>query len=414
MALPDVIQIRPLTVPVCATISVPGSKSLTNRELVLAALGNGPTLLRGALWSEDTRLMVECLKRLGFTIEVTDDATNSSNRTITVQGQGGRVPAREADLFVGTAGTAARFLAAVCALGTGRYHLHGTPRMHERPMKEVFDAIRALGAKVEDSNGRLPATISGPIREGSVAVPSIDSSQFASAMILISRTANIRVDSPSSPYVDMTRRLMEEWSKPAATREIEPDASSASYFVALQRLHPGGRLDLGARFAQPSLQIDHRMSADKFWTPFPKRVSRRSDLGDSVLTLVIAAAAMKQSFHLIEAANLREQECDRISALAVELTKCGVPVKEEPEGLILEPASRFQPATIHTYNDHRIAMSFAVLASMDAMGNGKPWITIENPSCVEKTFPNFFETLESLARQSNEAAGKPHQPMVSR
>ncbi len=410
--LPDAILIRPLVVPVHATISVPGSKSLTNRALILAVLSKEYTRLNGALWAEDTELMVAALQKLGFQIDVKMDPSNTCNRAVIVHGKGGEISIKEAELYVGTAGTVARFLAAFCALGNGRYRLYGTDRMHQRPMKEVFRAIRSLGGRVEDSNDRLPAIISGPIHPGRVSVSDSDSSQFASALLLISKVIKITVDCSSSPYVAMTRQLLNEWETASATRDIEPDASSASYFVALHRIHSEGELHVERFESKKSSQIDFQISEDRFWKPFPKQVSRKSDLGDSVLTLVIAAAALKQPFQLVEAAKLRDQECDRISALARELTKCGVPVKEFDEGLSLEPATQFKKATIHTYNDHRIAMSFAVLGTVDVMKDGQPWVTIENPSCVSKTFPNFFETLEETAKQSYEKAGKPYLPIV--
>ena len=148
------------------------------------------------------------------------------------------------------------------------------------------------------------------------------------------------------------------------------------------------------------------------YLPPPARVSRTTDLGDSVLTLTIVAAGLKQSFQLVEAGNLRKQESDRLTALATELRRCGVPVEEQPDGLTLGTAAVFRRARIQTYQDHRIAMSFAVMATRDAMGDGQPWLTIEDPECVNKTYPNFFETLESIARQSTTAAGQTHQPVV--
>jgi len=412
LKLPDIIQIRPLTVPARGTVSVPGSKSLTNRGLILAALGEGWTELRGALWAEDTEHMAKALQALGFELEVKPDPTHECNRLLRVRGQKGRIPAREAELYVGTAGTTARFLAAFCALGKGSYRIHGSPRMHERPMRELFDALRSVGAQVEDQDGRLPATISGPVRPGRVFIAGEDSSQFASAMLLISRAAEIVVDSPPSPYVDMTQRLLGEWKDPAEARDVEPDASSGSYFIALRHLHGGNdqapalQID---RWPVISSQVDHHI-AD--FLPPPPQVSREKDLGDAVLTLAVSAAALRQAFRLVEAAHLRKQECDRIAVMASELAKCGVPAREEAEELILEPARQFKSAVIRTHNDHRIAMSFAVLGSVDAMGDGSPWITLENPSCVSKSFPNFFETLESVARQSYERAGRGYEPMI--
>ncbi len=395
MTFPDFLSIQPLRGPVCASISVPGSKSLTNRSLVLAALAQGRTTLLGALWSEDTQVMVEALQKLGIEVILSADASNPCNRTISVRGCGGIIPVESADLFVGTAGTAARFLAAFCALGKGSYRLHGTPRMHERPMRELFDALRQLGARVEATEGRLPVVIGGPLRPGKVMVAGEESSQFASALLLISKIARLEVASPESSYVTMTRRLLADWEKADEIRDIEPDASSASYFLALRHLH-GGTLKI-ARWPKNSTQIDHRL--EKFLPP-PVRVSRKKDLGDAVLTLAVTAAALRRPFHLVEAGNLRKQECDRIAALATELTRCGVPATGTAEELVLAPARAFQKATIETYHDHRIAMSFALLGTMDGMGDGQPWITIQDPGCVAKTFPNFFETLEEVRRQS--------------
>ncbi len=406
-SLPDTILIRPLTVPVHAKTSIPGSKSLTNRALILAVLGKGETKLEGALWAEDTELMINALQSLGFDIKVESDPSNIYNRFVTVKGRGGEIPVKQADLDVGNAGTVARFLLALCALGNGRYRLYGTERMHQRPMKELFNVIRFLGGKVEDTNGYLPAAIFGPIHGGRVSVSDDDSSQFASAILLISKVAGIHVKCPSSSYVEMTRQLLKKWKSSTKKQSIEPDASSASYFIALQHLHKGSlKIE---QWPKASSQMDHRFT--KFLPP-KKAVSREKDLGDSVLTLAITAAALKQPFRLTEAGKLRNQECDRILALATELRKCGVPVREFKNGLELKPAAEFKKAIIHTYNDHRIAMSFAILGTMDIMKNSQPWITLENPSCVTKTFPNFFETLEEVAKQSYQAAKKPYCPVV--
>ena len=388
--IPDPLAIHPAKGPMDAVVGIPGSKSLTNRALVLAALSEGTTELHGALWAEDTEVMVDCLRKLGFGIMERADPLNTGNRVLTVQGQGGRIPASEAELFVGTAGTAARFLSAVCALGKGPYRISGTPRMHERPMNEVFEALRQLGADVKDTEGRLPAEIRGPVRPGRVRVDGSESSQFASALLLVGRVAGIEVDSPPSPYVEMTREVLKAWSWKGGPFAIEPDASSASYFFALQHLL-GGKLKI-PRWPGRSLQVDHRFP--KFLPP-PIRVSRKRDLGDSALTLTIVAAAMRRPFHLVDAGNLRKQESDRIAALATELEKCGVATREEPAGLVLQPARAFRSAEIETYRDHRIAMCFAVLGSVDVFGDGRPWIAIRDPRCVEKTFPSFFETLAS-------------------
>jgi len=411
MPLPDAITINPLIAPVPAErldfkTLCPGSKSLTNRSLVLAALAPGATRLRGALWAEDTQWMVECLTKLGFRADIEADRDNPCNRLMTVHGCGGKIPAETADLFVGTAGTVARFITALCALGRGPYHIRGTPRMNERPMAEIFEVVCSLGGRVENTNGRLPATVWGPMRGGCVSVSDEESSQFASAMLLISQVAGITVNCSLSPYVEMTKALLEEWKTPAQAREIEFDASNAGYFLALYYLHNSDGKDRGPsikNLLKNSTQVDRLL--EDYW-PLREEISRKKDLGDSVLTYVIMAAAQKRPLRLVDAANLREQECDRISAMATELNKCGVPATELPDSLIIKPATRFRRATIQTYNDHRMAMGFTVLASIDAMGDGKPWLTIENPSCVDKTFPKFFEVLEYFVRKIYHGAGR--------
>src|ERR1051326_4077688 len=190
MSLPDLIEIVPLDKPVKAEITVPGSKSITNRALILAALAKGKTKLEGALWSEDTQIMVEALRKLGFEVEVEDDPLEFCNRTITVQGEGGKIPnaGTEKDplqIFVGNAGTAARFLAPLVCLGHGVYRLHGVPRMHERPQAALLEALRELGYRADSPNNRLPVAIhgTGP-RKGKCQVSIEESSQFASGLLL--------------------------------------------------------------------------------------------------------------------------------------------------------------------------------------------------------------------------------------
>ena len=228
MGLPDLIEIVPLTEPVHAEITVPGSKSITNRALVLAALADGETTLTGALWSEDTQVMVECLQELGFMVNVANDPNETCNRTITVYGFGGKIPrggtvAQPLELFVGNAGTAARFLAAMVCLGEGVYKLHGVPRMHERPQAALFAALRELGYRVDATGDKLPALIHGgraelPLgQDARQRVPttractvSIEaSSQFASALLLSARMGGWNVEivgenADESPYVAMT------------------------------------------------------------------------------------------------------------------------------------------------------------------------------------------------------------------
>lgn len=229
MPLPELIEIVPFSPAQLqafardtkANIVIPGSKSITNRAIVLAALGEGIVVLKGALWSEDTEAMVNCMRRLSITVDVSSDPHVSANRIITVHGCGGKIPnggtaAAPLELFVANAGTAARFLTAMVCLGSGVYRLSGVERMHERPQKELIRALRALGYRIETPNDMLPAVVhGGGPRPGPVMVSVDDSSQFASALLLSSRIGGWQVSTPAVanpeelPYVEMTRRMVD-------------------------------------------------------------------------------------------------------------------------------------------------------------------------------------------------------------
>src|ERR1035437_6912771 len=260
MALRELIEIVPPDKPVRAEITVPGSKSITNRALVLAALADGEVTLQGALWSEDTQIIVECLQELGFMVNVEADPDEFCNRTITVYGKGGKIPnggtvENPLELFVGNAGTAARFLSAMGCLGKGVYRLHGVPRMHERPQAALFKALRELGYRVESENGndKLPVRIFAGSRRREEADSAQDvrlltsaatkhctvsieeSSQFASALLLCAKIGGWQIEvagenAEESPYVTMTVKLIEVFPNRGGTFQIEPDASSGSYF----------------------------------------------------------------------------------------------------------------------------------------------------------------------------------------
>jgi 3-phosphoshikimate 1-carboxyvinyltransferase len=431
--LPDLIEIVPLTAPVRAEITVPGSKSITNRALILAALAEGEVTLKGALWSEDTQIMVECLKELGFVVHVAADPDEFCNRTITVVGQGGLVPEGGTEtvpleLFVGNAGTAARFLAPFLCLGSGVYRLHGVKRMHERPQAALFSALRELGYRVEaeHANEKLPVRIYGgggrsnptqtenagksQSRLTSAATKKCrvsieESSQFASALLLCERDGGWSIEvigenTEESPYVTMTREMIKHFLKFVSSYWIEPDASSSSYMKGIGWLFPNEpikNVKVGSvTVPEPnwSIQIDR-----SFWyyIQFPGSIrhiadkskgevliSRKSELGDSIMTAIVLAPFAVESCKFTDLGRLRVQECERVVALRTELTKCGAKVVEEGDTLTVYP-SALHGAEIETYNDHRMAMCFAVL------GLKVPGIKIKNPACVKKTFPNFFQ-----------------------
>jgi 3-phosphoshikimate 1-carboxyvinyltransferase len=433
MALPDLIEIVPPDQPVRAEVTVPGSKSITNRALILAALAEGEVTLTGALWSEDTQIMTEALQKLGFDIRVEPDPEEFCNRTITVKGLGGKIPnagkaGKPLELFVGNAGTAARFLAAFVCLGEGVYHFGGAPRMYERPQKALFKALRELGYRIETEfgNDRLPAFVEGvgPWPGAKCKVSIEQSSQFASALLLCAQTGEWEVkvvgeNAEESPYVAMTTKLMETFPHRGGKFPIEPDASSGSYFWAAGGLVEDpeavfkGRQPFENIFtvkvaAWPplGLQVDTRfpglfmlrfaIASAAFESHLPANqiadlcykieISRLKHLGDSIMTAITIAPLGDHKTKFTDLGRLRVQETERVQALRAELTKCGAKVEEAGDTLTIYP-SKLHGAEIETYDDHRMAMCFAVL------GLKVPGIKIKNPACVKKTFPNFFQKL---------------------
>lgn len=397
MPLPSVIEIVPLPKPVSAEVVVPGSKSITNRALILAVLAGGTTILDGALWSEDTQVMVKALRVLGFRIEAQPDPEEIGNRRIIVHGGGGEIPPGGSEhtpleLFVQNAGTAARFLAALVCLGNGAYRLHGVPRMHERPQAALFRALRELGYRIDTPNEKLPAVIhGGGPRKARTTVSITESSQFASALLLVGRTGGWEVritgeNAEESPYVALTLDLIRRFPQ-SGQFQIEPDASSASYIWGAEWLinHFAGPERIAvADWPAESLQIDAQFP--ELIRKFPGRISRLLDLGDSIMTAIGLAPLAEQPKEFTDLGRLRLQECERVIALRTELQKCGAAVVEEGDTLKIQPG-KLHGAEIETYNDHRMAMVFATL------GLKIPGLKINNPSCVKKTFPNFFQKL---------------------
>jgi 3-phosphoshikimate 1-carboxyvinyltransferase len=327
---------------------------------------------------------------------VEPDETEICNRTIRIHGMGGKIPqggapGKALDLFVGNAGTAARFLSALVCLGNGVYHLHGTERMHQRPQAALFRALRELGYRIDSANEQLPADIfgAGP-REAVCHVSIQESSQFASALLLCAAAGRwkpkLAGDSPEeASYLAMTRRLIQAFPKQGGEFQIEADASSASYFWAAKWLLRS-RIEIVA-VPKTDWQID--ASFPKF-LPLPNEISRHGQLGDSIMTAAILAPFAGSLTKLTGLERLRVQECERVAALRTELTRCGATVVEEDQTLKIRPSSvEMHGAEIETYNDHRMAMCFAIL------GLKVPGIKLKNPGCVKKTFPNFFQKLAS-------------------
>ncbi len=424
----ETIEIWPVAGPLAASVSPPGSKSLTNRALVLAALAEGRSELRGALDSEDTRVMIDSLGRLGVAIDARDSGTH-----LIVEGCGGRLPATEADLFVANSGTTIRFLTALAALGNGTYRLDGTARMRERPIQDLLDALAQLGgdARSETNNGCPPVVVHGSgLRAGKAKLRGDLSSQFLSALLMAAPYAaapvELEIDGPlvSQPYIRMTLAVMREFGVDVSpsdltrfriprgvyrgrTYNIEPDASAASYFFAAAAI-AGGRVTVEG-LARDSLQGDvafcdclERMGCDVSYSSDRIAVTGgklhgidvdMNAISDTVQTLAAVALFAEDPTTIRGVAHIRHKETDRIGDLATELRKFGAEVDELPDGLRIVPHA-LRGARVATYCDHRMAMSLALV------GLRVPSVVIEDPRCTEKTYPNFFRDLAAVANSS--------------
>ena len=414
--------------PIEGSIRPPGSKSLTNRALVCAALASGESLLAGALDSEDTRVMVEALRQLGVAVE-----RDVKANTIRVCGCNGRLPANEANLFAANSGTTIRFLTAMAALGRGRFRLDGSPRMRERPIEDLLDALRQLGAVAycELATGCPPVIVEADgLRGGRSEIAGNVSSQFLSALLMAAPYAENPVefailgDLVSQPYVAMTAAVMAAFGVSVQTTpggfivpvgagyrgcryEIEPDASAASYFFAAAAI-TGGKVTVEG-LSRHSLQGDvafcrclEQMGCtvqygDNEITMTAGKLRGISvdmnKISDTVQTLSAVALFADGPTTVSGVANMRYKETDRIRALANELGKVGAAVSELPDGLQITPG-RLKGARIETYNDHRMAMSMALV------GLAVPGVIILNPQCTAKTYPQFFADLARLSRKT--------------
>jgi len=419
--------------PFTATITPPGSKSLTNRALVLAALAGGTSELSNVLIADDTGVMLDGLARLGFRLDV-DRAAGR----VRVHGAGGRIEARAAELFCANSGTTIRFLAAVCALGHGRYTLDGVARMRQRPIGTLTQLLTTLGARVSHpvSAGFPPLQIDADgLAGGRVHYGSEASSQYLSAILMVAPCAKAGVqialgrDQTSWPYVAMTMQLMQRFGvRPALVHDpcttepteivvtpgvyaptryaVEPDASNASYFLAAAAVNPGSKVTIEG-LDRSSLQGDvgfadllQRMGADLvFGKDFvtitgPRALARidadLSGMPDMAQTLGVVCLFAGGPSTIRGLHTLRVKETDRVAALSTELTRLGASVEVHGDALTITPPARIVPHAIDTYDDHRMAMSFAVA------GTRAPGITIRDVECVSKTYPASFDDLTTV------------------
>ncbi len=409
------------------TLRVPGSKSLSNRLLLLAALAEGTTRLEHLLDSDDVRRMLGALERLGVDVQREGDC-------VTVTGVGGvlRAPSdAPVTLELGNAGTAVRPLTAVLTLGSGRFRLQGDPRMHERPIGPLVTALRSLGGQIRhlEKDGYLPLEITGSgLDGGRVSLDGSLSSQFVSALLMAAPLARAAVtlqrsgELVSDPYIEITRRCMAHfgvdvaWPEPRrleipvatykspGTIAVEGDASSASYFLAAGAIAGGPVRVLGVgsdsmqgdvAFADVLAAMGAVVRRGPDWLEVERGTLRGIDMDlnhitDAAMTIATTALFAEGPTRIRNVANWRVKETDRIAAMARELRKLGASVMEYADGLLIRPPQALRPASIHTYDDHRMAMCFA----LTALG-GVP-VTIEDPDCVGKTYPGFFADFARL------------------
>lgn len=437
----DPIVIQPAQ-PFDATLSPPGSKSLTNRALLIAALAQGETTLDGVLFADDTRRMLEALETLGFHLDI-----DETEKRVTVHGQSGRIPCDEAELHLGNAGTAMRFLTAACCLGQGTYTLDGIPRMRERPIGELVEPLKQIGAEIEylgeEGFPPLRITDSAYFEGGFITLKPTLSSQFISALLITGpctpRGITITFDGrvTSLPYIKMTLKLMKhfgvshEWGGPkknavrvtaadyqAKPYTIEPDASNASYFLAAAAAVPGARCTvehLGSESVQGDADfcmvlglmgcgVDQRTHTTTITAPPSGKLKgvdvKLNQMPDMAQTLAALAILAEGPTRIRKVGNLRVKETDRMEAIRIELTKLGAKVDIEGDDIYITPpaprpdglGNAITPASVDTYEDHRMAMAFSVIGLATPPGT----VTINDPDCVNKTYPTFFDDLQKL------------------
>jgi len=416
-------------------VRLPGSKSISNRTLLLAALSAGTTTIHGLLASDDTMVMLGALTSLGIAWKQLDDHTH------VITGGAGLLPVHAADLFMGNAGTAIRPLTAALAVIGGDYTLHGVSRMHERPIGDLVDALNAIGAQVEYTGevGFPPLRIRrGHIHADRLSVRGNVSSQFLTAVLMAAPlmakehavTIDVAGELISKPYIEITLNLMrrfgvtveqdgwqsftvqpgQHYTSPGSIH-VEGDASSASYFLAAGAIAGGpvrvqgvGRDSIqgDVRFAEALEQMGATITRGDDWIEATSNgVLKAIDadfnhIPDAAMTIAVAALYADGTSTLRNIASWRVKETDRLAAMAIELRKVGAIVEEGADYIRITPPEELKPATIDTYDDHRMAMCFS-LASLDGAARRGNAMRINDPKCVAKTFPDYFETFAGIA-----------------
>jgi 3-phosphoshikimate 1-carboxyvinyltransferase len=413
-------ELQPIATP-DHTVRIPGSRSVTNRALRCAALADGTSTLRGWLDCDDTRAMIEGLGRLGIEIE-------EHQRDLLVRGLGGRFAIPLHPIDCRASGTTMRFLTACACLVPGRVVLDGTPRMRERPLQDLADALQSLGAGVRTVAGCPPVTVQGGgLQGGEVAIDAGSSSQFLSALLMVAPLAKepVRITATaitSRPYVEMTQDVMTSFGISVSTETptrfrvepqryrarsftVEPDASSATYFFAAAAITAGrvrvegltpASSQADVRFVEVLERMGCRVERGSGWISVRGPTYLHgididmNSMPDAAMTLAVVACFAQGETVIRNVPNWRIKETDRMAAIQRELTKLGAEVETTETDMHIRPPRSVQGGRIATYDDHRMAMSFAV-AGLQAEG-----VVIEDPDCVSKTFPDFFDRLQAL------------------
>lgn len=421
--------------PIDWVVEVPGSKSMTNRALLMAALADGVTTLKGVLFSEDSRHFLGSLKSLGFQVEIDEAA-----KTVIVEGLNGRIPVIEGEIYVGSAGTAARFLTAMLAMAEGTFVVNASEQMKRRPMNPLFQVLTDLGAEIDclEKEGHLPVRIRGiggrlPVQDiCHVKLDISESTQFLSALMLVSPMIKqglcIEVTSArkDGAYIRITRKMMDRFgavvdfdgekysmksglSYRAGCYQIEPDVSAACYFYAAAAL-TGGRVVVknvtwncmqgDLKFLELLSQMGCTVHTTSDGIELKGAEGGRlkgitvdmKDFSDQTMTLAALAPFADSDVRIENIGHIRLQESDRIHAIVTELGRLGIRCDEEKDAVTIHPGTP-KPAIIQTYEDHRMAMAFS-LVGLRVTG-----IEISNPMCCRKTFETYFDTLDSLCNK---------------
>lgn len=425
-------KVKKCSTPIDWVVEVPGSKSMTNRALLMAALADGTTILKGVLFSEDSRNFLGSLKVLGFHVEIDEAA-----KIVTVEGCNGKIPVTSGEIYVGSAGTAARFLTAMLAMAEGTFVVNASEQMKKRPMKPLFEVLTDLGAEIKclEKEGFLPVQIKGigqsaPQDEKcSTKLDISESTQFLSALLLISPMMKqglcieVISERKDGAYIRITRKMMEQFgavvdfdgetyhmnsgiSYKSGCYQIEPDVSAACYFYAAAALTGGKAMVRNVTWKCMQgdlkfLELLEKIGCEVSDTPDgievkgPENSRPRGitvdmkDFSDQTMTLAALAPFADSDVRIENIGHIRLQESDRIHAIATELNRLGISCEEEPDAVTIHPGMP-KPTVVQTYEDHRMAMAFALV------GLRIEGIEISDPMCCRKTFETYFDILDKL------------------